>query len=59
MGIIQDEMDKIRKLHNHHRIRPYPNQNSPSGRPSLIYSIPEAYGMFFSSSICAEIGFHR
>lgn len=44
MGIIQDEMDNIRKLHNHHRIRPYPNQDSPCGRPSLIYSIPEAYG---------------
>ena len=37
MSVIQSELDKTRELHNNHQIRPYSNQECPSGRPTLIY----------------------
>ena len=42
--VIQRELDDIKKVHNTHRIRRFPNQECPSGRPDIMYSIPEYYG---------------
>ena len=44
--VIQRELDDIKKVHNNHRIRRFPNQECPSGRPDIMYSIPECYGKF-------------
>lgn len=55
-GLIQKELDDMREVHNTHRIRPYPNQECPSGRPDIIYAVPETYGndnQFLSKS-CIE-----
>ena len=37
MSVIHSELDEIRALHNNHLVRPYSNQEWPSGRPTLIY----------------------
>ena len=55
MGIIKQELDQVKQIHNTHRIRTYPNQECPTGRPNLIYNVPENFGKFIS---CFE-GFHR
>ena len=44
MELLQTELDGIKDMHNNHRIRKQQNVNSPQGRPSLLYSIPAAYG---------------
>ena len=46
MALLQRSLNDARLLHNTHRIRPYPFQECPSGKPSMMYAIPEAYGMF-------------
>ena len=38
-------------LHNSHRIRPYPNQECPSGIPDILYELPECNGEYMYSSI--------
>ncbi|XP_066933340.1 uncharacterized protein [Clytia hemisphaerica] len=43
MGLVQQSLDDARLLHNTHRIRPYPLQECPNGKPNIIYGIPEAY----------------
>lgn len=42
--MIQHELDVIKEMHNSHRIRSYPTQECPSGRPNLLYDFPFAYG---------------
>ena len=37
-------MDSTVKTWNRHLIRPSRNANSPSGRPDVMYHIPELYG---------------
>ena len=37
MSVIHLELHEIRELHNNHQIKHYSNQESPSGRPTLIY----------------------
>ena len=44
MGIIKQELDQVKQIHNTHRIRTYPNQECPIGRPNLIYNVPENFG---------------
>ena len=44
MGILQKELDEVKKIHNTHRIRPFPNQECPNGKPEIIYGLPEIYG---------------
>ncbi|XP_078314648.1 uncharacterized protein LOC144619723 [Crassostrea virginica] len=44
MQMIQDEIDAIVEIWNTHRIRPYRNRITPSGRPTIMYSIPCLYG---------------
>ena len=44
--VIQRELDDTKKVHNTHRIGRFPNQECPSGRPDIMYSIRECYGKF-------------
>ena len=43
MEILERELQNAKDLHNTHRMRPVRNQECPSGRPDLIYNLPEAY----------------
>ncbi|XP_042073225.1 uncharacterized protein LOC121813492 [Haplochromis burtoni] len=44
MGLIQDELDDTAQVWNTHSIRPSANINIPSGRPNVMYTLPELYG---------------
>ncbi|XP_062600142.1 uncharacterized protein LOC134261754 [Saccostrea cucullata] len=44
MQTIQDEINEVVEIWNTHRIRPYRNQISPSGRPNIMYNLPHLYG---------------
>ena len=44
MGILQKELDEFKKIHNKHRIRPFPNQECPNGKPAIIYDFSEIHG---------------
>ena len=46
MGIIQQELDQVKQIHNTHKIRSYPNQEYLSGRPNFIYNVSENFGKF-------------
>lgn len=39
----QDELDDIAQVWNAHIIRPSKNINVPSGRPNVMYALPELY----------------
>ena len=41
MPILRKELNEVMKLWNTHWIRQSPNRESPSGRPDVIYSVPE------------------
>ena len=41
MDLIRDELHRFARLWNNHRIRPSINCESPSGRPDLLYYLPE------------------
>ncbi|XDV31020.1 hypothetical protein PO909_033797 [Leuciscus waleckii] len=43
MGLIQDELDDTAQVWNAHTIRPSKNISNPSGRPSVMYGLPELY----------------
>ena len=45
--MIQNELDVVKQMHNNHHIRPYANQECPSGRPNIMYDFPYAYGKMF------------
>lgn len=40
---LQKEIDEVCFIWNAHRIRKMKNQNSPNGRPLLMYDTPEMY----------------
>ena len=40
LGLIQQELDEVKSLWNHHRIRKVKNSNSPPGRPEVLYFAP-------------------
>ncbi|XP_074525951.1 uncharacterized protein LOC141790170 [Halichoeres trimaculatus] len=42
-SLIQDELDDTAQVWNAHIIRPSKNRNVPSGRPSVMYTLPELY----------------
>lgn len=44
MAIIEEELQRVARLWNLHRIRPSRNNTSPSGRPYLLYHHPEREG---------------
>ena len=37
-------MDTIIEVWDSHKLQPYRNANAPTGRPVIMYSIPEKYG---------------
>ena len=41
---LQDELDTVAQTWNSHRIRSTKNQRTPSGRPFVLYSLPELCG---------------
>ncbi|KAJ4927905.1 hypothetical protein JOQ06_015706 [Pogonophryne albipinna] len=43
MGLIQDELDDTAQVWNAHTIRPPRNLNVPSGRPNVMYAVPDLY----------------
>jgi len=44
MPVIRSELLRAAKLWNTHRIRPSRNQEAPSGRPDILYFVPESHG---------------
>ncbi|XP_070562308.1 uncharacterized protein [Ptychodera flava] len=44
LNFVQADLDEVSSIWNTHRIRSSRNQNAPSGRPILLYSLPELYG---------------
>ncbi|CAL9704018.1 unnamed protein product [Knipowitschia caucasica] len=43
MGMIQEELQKIKSVWNAHRIRPSTNLNVPAGIPNVMYLAPELW----------------
>lgn len=41
MHLLRDELHRVARLWNLHRIRPSSNLESPSGRPDILFFIPE------------------
>ena len=41
MHILQDELQRVARLWNLHRIRSFTNPESPPGRPDMLYFLPE------------------
>ena len=56
--LIQNDLDKALLLHNSHRIRPYTFQECPSGKPDLIFQLPEAYGEYVNLHLVVMV-FHN
>ncbi|KAL3879648.1 hypothetical protein ACJMK2_031935 [Sinanodonta woodiana] len=44
MELLQNDIDSMVQVWNVHRIRPTKNQNSPNGRPFVMYKLPMIYG---------------
>ncbi|XP_038133904.1 uncharacterized protein LOC119778637 [Cyprinodon tularosa] len=44
MGLIQDELEDTVQVWNAHTIRPSKNISVPSGRPNVMYALPQLYG---------------
>ncbi|XP_022784402.1 uncharacterized protein LOC111324984 [Stylophora pistillata] len=44
MPILRDELHRAARLWNLHRIRPSTNMESPSGRPDVLFFLPEVSG---------------
>ena len=44
IDLIQDELNRVALERNPHRIRPSTNLESPSGRPDILYFLPELRG---------------
>ena len=42
-GVIQDDLDNLVHYWNNHKIRTPKLSESPDGRPSVIYELPEKY----------------
>ena len=42
--VIRHELHKVAVLWNLHKIRPSTNQESPSGRPDMLFFVPEVTG---------------
>ena len=46
MRVIQDELNRVAKHWNLHRIRLQHNVECPSGRPDILFLVPELEGAF-------------
>lgn len=45
MGLLKEELQRVAKNWNLHKIRPTRNPDSPSGRPDVLYFVPESVGV--------------
>ena len=45
MPLLQKELNRVAQHWNLHKIRPSLNQESPSGRPDVLYFLPELNGV--------------
>ena len=45
-NIFQKDVDEAVTIWNIHRIRPTRNQNVPSGKPCILYTMPELYNTY-------------
>ena len=57
--VIQKELDQVTRTHNSYRIRPQCNVETPSGKPDILYSVPEITGIhcFLCCGVVAEASF--
>jgi len=55
MGFIQNELDRVARHWNTHCIRPYPNQETPPGRPDVLYHLSETRGVFMIMQNCSVL----
>lgn len=44
MDLLRQDLKRIAFYWNTHRIRPYPMQETPSGRPEVLFNLPELEG---------------
>mgnify|MGYP001056266748 CR=1 FL=1 len=44
MGLIQQELDQVKTMWNHHRIRNVRNSECPNGRPEVLYHASHLFG---------------
>lgn len=52
---LKEQLNEVIQIWNSHRIGPSRNQNVPSGRPLLMYSIPELYDQQdYLVPVCAD-----
>jgi len=40
-AILQKELYRVARHWNTHKIRPYPNQDTPAGKPDVLFFLPE------------------
>lgn len=45
MDLIRQDLNKFKVEWNSHRLRPSEGARCPAGRPSVLFDVPEAYGM--------------
>ena len=45
-SVLQRELDRFKMVYNSHKIRQSPNQESPGGKPDILYVAPLYYGKF-------------
>ena len=45
MSVIQKDLDSIRIRWNSHKIRATRHQECPSGKPDVLYHLPDIYGV--------------
>ena len=43
-AILQKELYRVARHWNTHKIRPYPNQDTPAGKPDVLFFLPEVTG---------------
>ncbi len=50
---VQDEVDNVAEVWDAHSIRPSKNPRVPSGRPNIMYAVPDLYGT--TNKLCTGI----
>ena len=55
--LLQRELYEVSCLWNTHRIRPYPNQDTPAGKPDMLFFLPEITGELVFIGAFADFNF--
>lgn len=55
-GVLETELENVKNDWNHHSIRPSRNAETPSGRPDIMFLIPDNYG---AENQGVDINFHE